>query len=116
IEAYFFPFEWDPTGPAFIDSINRAPGLLGTTRLKKSAGDFGRNSWHGPGLFTLLRDERVNRALGVSNFLQRHADGALAPVAGDFVGIEGAAGAPADDFTIPVFPRRLRQLENPLFQ
>src|SRR5664279_6218912 len=87
----------------FVFAIDRAPGLLDTTGLEKSAGNFGRNSWYGPGLFALLSDERVNIALGVSNFLQRQADGALAPVTGDLVGIEGTTGAPADHFTILVF-------------
>src|SRR5436309_15996158 len=41
IQAYLLPFERDPTGPAFIDGIDRAPGLLGTARVEKAPSDFG---------------------------------------------------------------------------
>src|ERR1700730_11922540 len=69
IEAYLFPVERNPTRSVFIDSINSAPRLLGTPCLQEAPGDFGRNSWHGPSLFALLRDKRINVALGVCNFL-----------------------------------------------
>ena len=33
VEAYLLPFERDPAGPLFIESIDSGPCLIGTTRL-----------------------------------------------------------------------------------
>src|SRR5258708_32283815 len=70
IEAYLLPFERNPTGPFFIDSVNRAPCLTGTARLQESLGNFSSNPWHGFGHFALLCDERIYVALSLGNFLQ----------------------------------------------
>src|SRR5262245_58547487 len=118
-EAHLFPFEGNPTASAFVDSVDRATGLLQSARTEKPAGDFGRDAWHGPGFLALLRDECINVTLGIGNFLQRQVNGALVPPFGDFVSIEGTASAPANDFTISVcrpFWWRLCQINKSLFQ
>src|SRR5215475_14473872 len=70
IEAYLLPFERDPAGPVFVDRVDRLPGFISAVRLQKSPRDFGRHYWHSLGRFALLRDERINVALGICNFLQ----------------------------------------------
>src|SRR5712691_6898377 len=65
LKAHLLPLERDPAGPIFIDGVDSAPGLVGTTRLQKTTRNFGRNARHGLGLFTLLRNECINVALGV---------------------------------------------------
>src|SRR5580704_7259518 len=78
IEADLLPFERDPAGSIFIDSVDSVPGLLGTARVQKSPRDFGRHLWHSLGRFALLRDERINVTLGICDFLQGQADGGFA--------------------------------------
>src|SRR5271163_1321138 len=70
IETHLLPFEWDPSGSIFIDRVDSVPSLLGTARVQKSPGDFGRHPRHSLGRFALLRDERINVTLGICDFLQ----------------------------------------------
>ena len=118
IEPHLFPLERDPTRFVFMDGMNSVPGFLGAARLQKSPGYFGRNSWHCPRIFALLRDECINVTLGVCNFLQRQADGALVSATGNFIGIEGPAATPANHLTIFVllpFWRNRRHFEKSPF-
>ena len=55
-----FPFIGDPTGPVFIDGVDRAPRLLGATHLEKALSNVGR-------FFALLRDVGIHVALRVGN-------------------------------------------------
>ncbi len=100
VEAYLLPFERNPAGPLFIDSIDSGPCLLDTARLQQSLGNFSSYSRYRFSFFALLRDERIYIALSVRNFLQRKTDGAFAPARSNFVGIKRAASAPADDLAI----------------
>src|SRR5262245_15418581 len=99
-EAHLLPFEGNPAASAFVYRVDRGPGLLQTARVEKPTSDFRGYAWYGSRFLALLRDECINIALGIGNFLQRQANDTLVSRAGDFVSIEGTAGAPANHFTV----------------
>src|SRR5262245_10285109 len=69
LKAYLLPLELDPVRPIFINGVDSAPELFGTTRVQKTTHNFGRHPWHRLGLVAVLRDEPIHIALSVCNFL-----------------------------------------------
>ena len=70
IEAYLLHSNGIQPGLFSSIALIAFQASLARFAVQKSPRDFSRHPWHSLGRFALLRDERINVALGICNFLQ----------------------------------------------